>query len=65
VRTGRGFGVYHALTGVAALPAGLAFGALYQDLGARQALLASAGGVAASVVAWVAVTASRAGEVSR
>jgi MFS family permease len=65
VRTGRGFGVYHALTGIAALPAGLGFGALYQDLGARQALLASAGGVAASVVAWVAVTASRAGEVSR
>jgi MFS family permease len=64
VRTGRGFGVYHALTGIAALPAGLAFGALYQDLGARQALLASAGGVAASVVAWLAVTVSRGDEAT-
>jgi MFS family permease len=63
VRTGRGFGVYHALTGIAALPAGLAFGALYQDLGPRQALLASAAGVAASVVMWLAVTVTRADEV--
>jgi MFS family permease len=59
VRTGRGFGLYHALTGVAALPAGLAFGALYQELGPRQALLASAFGVAAAVVAWLAITATR------
>ena len=64
VRTGRGFGVYHALTGIAALPAGLMFGALYQDLGPRQALLASAAGVAASVIAWVAVTATREDEVT-
>jgi MFS family permease len=63
VRTGRGFGVYHALTGFAALPAGLAFGAVYQDLGPHQALLASAVGVAASVVAWLAVTVTRADEV--
>ena len=54
VRTGRGFGVYHALTGLAALPAGLAFGVLYQELGPRPALLASAIGVAAAVVAWLA-----------
>jgi nitrate/nitrite transporter NarK len=59
VRTGRGFGVYHALTGVAALPAGLAFGAVYQSLGPRPALLASAAGVAAAVVTWLAITASR------
>jgi MFS family permease len=59
VRTGRGFGVYHALTGIAALPAGLAFGALYQDLGARPALLASAAGIAASVIVWMAVTVTR------
>ena len=64
VRTGRGFGVYHALTGIAALPAGLMFGALYQDLGPRQALVASAAGVAASVIAWVAVTATREDEVT-
>ena len=30
VRTGRGFGLYHALTGAAALPAGLLFGTIYQ-----------------------------------
>jgi MFS family permease len=59
VRTGRGFGVYHALTGLAALPAGLAFGAMYQVLGPRPALLASAAGVAAAVVAWLAITANR------
>jgi MFS family permease len=64
VRTGRGFGVYHALTGGAALPAGLAFGALYQDLGPHQALLASAAGVAASVVLWMAVTMTRNDEVA-
>jgi hypothetical protein len=64
VRTGRGFGVYHALTGGAALPAGLAFGALYQDLGPHQALLASAAGVAASVVLWMAVTMTRGDEVA-
>ena len=57
VRTGRGFGVYHALTGLAALPAGFAFGALYQERGPQQALLASALGVAAAVVAWLAITA--------
>ena len=59
VRTGRGFGVYHALTGAAALPAGLAFGAAYQALGPRPALLASAAGVATAVVAWLAITANR------
>jgi MFS family permease len=64
VRTGRGFGVYHALTGIAALPAGLAFGALYQDLGPHPALLASAAGVVVSVIAWMAVTVTRAGEVT-
>ncbi len=59
VRTGRGFGVYHALTGLAALPAGLAFGLLYQELGPSQALLASAIGVAAAVVAWLVITSNR------
>ena len=56
VRTGRGFGMYHALTGGAALPAGLAFGALYQDWGGPEALLASATAVTAAVLAWLAVT---------
>jgi MFS family permease len=58
VRTGRGFGVYHALTGIAALPAGLAFGALYQSISGRAALWASAGGVLAAVLVWFLVSPS-------
>ena len=56
VRTGRGFGVYHALTGLAALPAGLAFGAIYQKRGGGQALLASAIGMGIATVVWLSVT---------
>lgn len=63
VRTGRGFGSYHALTGLAALPAGLLFGALYQARGGHIALLGSAAGMAAAVVAWLAVS-PRAGSES-
>ncbi len=40
--SGRAFGGYHALTGLAALPAALAFGGLYQRIGAGAALTASA-----------------------
>lgn len=54
-RTGRGFGAYHGLTGVAALPAALLFGALYQRLGASVALVSSAVAVMAAVVGWVGV----------
>jgi len=53
VRTGRGFGSYHALVGVAALPAGLIFGALYQSGGGRTALWGSAAGMAAAVIGWL------------
>jgi MFS family permease len=56
VRTGRGFGVYHALTGVAALPAGLIFGALYQSASGRAALWASAAGMVAAVLLWLMVS---------
>jgi MFS family permease len=38
----RRFGIYHASTGLAALPGGLAFGALYATVGAPTALYASA-----------------------
>jgi hypothetical protein len=55
VRTGRGFGSYHALTGAAALPAGLAFGALYQSGGGRNALWASAIGMLLAVVLWLII----------
>jgi MFS family permease len=63
VRTGRGFGVYHALTGAAALPAGLIFGALYQRAGGPAALWLSAGGMMAAVVWWMVVS-PRQGELS-
>jgi MFS family permease len=53
---GRGFGVYHALVGVAALPAGLIFGALYQASGGPLALAISAGGTALAVVAWIVLS---------
>ena len=53
VKTGRGFGAYHAVTGFAALPAGLLFGWLYQDLGAGIALRTSAGLLAVTALAWM------------
>ncbi|MEO8227914.1 MAG: MFS transporter [Gemmatimonadota bacterium] len=55
VKTGRGFGAYHALTGFAALPAGLAFGALYTRYGGGTAFLASAGAVLAAAILWAVV----------
>jgi MFS family permease len=53
VRTGRGFGLYHALTGATALPAGLIFGWIYQSVGAPAALWASAVGMAVAVALWL------------
>jgi MFS family permease len=59
VRTGRGFGIYHALTGAAALPAGVIFGALYQAASGRTALWASAAGMVAAVLGWMMVSPPR------
>ena len=56
VRTGRGFGLYHALTGATALPAGLVFGWIYQSISGPAALAASAVGMAAAVVLWLGVS---------
>ena len=56
VRTGRGFGSYHALIGAAALPAGLAFGALYQSGSGRTALWASGAGMLLAVMLWLIVS---------
>ncbi len=64
VRTGRGFGIYHALIGVTALPAGLGFGALYQRAGGSAALWASAVGMIVAVALWLAVTAASAAEAN-
>jgi MFS family permease len=63
VRMGRGFGAYHALTGIAALPAGLIFGQLYQSGGGHAALWASAAGMLASVIGWLAVSPAGTGSV--
>jgi MFS family permease len=59
VRTGRGFGVYHALTGAVALPSGLLFGAVYQSRNGPTALSASAFGMVAAVLAWLMITQSK------
>jgi MFS family permease len=56
VRTGRGFGAYHALVGTAALPAGLIFGAFYQSVSGQAALWASAVGMALAVTVWLMVS---------
>jgi MFS family permease len=45
----RGFGVYHLCVGLAALPASLLFGLLYQGLGAAPAFLTGAGLALAAV----------------
>ena len=56
VRTGRGFGIYHALVGLTALPGGLAFGALYQRVSGSAALWGSAAGMLVAVCLWLVVT---------
>lgn len=54
VRTGRGFGAYHAMVGLAALPAGGLFGWIYQQAGGPAALRVSAAAMGAGVLAWLA-----------
>jgi MFS family permease len=56
LRTGRGFGVYHALTGGVALPAGVLFGTLYQSAGGSAALWTSTAGLVAAVLVWLLVS---------
>jgi MFS family permease len=53
VRTGRGFGNFQGLVGLAALPAGLAFGLLYRDAGGPAALMASATVLALLMPVWL------------
>jgi MFS family permease len=54
-KRGRGFGAYHGAVGIAALPAGLLYGWLYQHLGGTEALWISAGVVLVTVVGWLAL----------
>jgi MFS family permease len=55
VKTGRGFGSYHALVGAAALPSGLIFGQVYQVWSGRVALWSSAAAMAGAVLVWLVV----------
>ena len=50
--TGRAFGAYHAVVGVAALPAGLLFGWMYQHHGGGTALWVSAAAMSSALVVW-------------
>ena len=59
VRTGRGFGAYHAALGLAALPAGILFGLAYQHLGAPVALRISAGAIGLTLLVWLTVGSPR------
>lgn len=52
-KLGRGFGAYNAITGLAALPAALTFGWIYQAHGAAMALMFSAALSIVAAVAWM------------
>jgi predicted MFS family arabinose efflux permease len=54
-RTGRGFGGYHALTGLAALPAALAFGFTYDRAGGPAALGMSAVLLLVASIGWMSI----------
>ncbi len=54
---GRGFGVYHGITGFAALVGGVVLGAVFQRYGAGPAFLASAAGGLGLVLGWPLVAA--------
>jgi len=49
---GSGFGVYHALTGVAALSGGIGLGVLFQGVGGSTAFIVSAAGTLGLVILW-------------
>ena len=59
VKTGRGFGSYHAAVGLAALPAGILFGLAYQHLGGPAAIRISAGAIGLTLIAWLTVGSPR------
>ena len=54
-RQGSGFGLYHGITGFAALVGGVTLGAVFQRYGAGPAFLASAAGGGALVIVWPVV----------
>jgi predicted MFS family arabinose efflux permease len=52
-KLGKGFGMYHALTGLAALPAGIGFGMVYENGGGSDALWLSGALVGVAGVVWI------------
>src|SRR5438309_2789659 len=60
-RQGSGFGVYHGVTGLAALIGGVALGAAFQLYGAAPAFLASAVGGGALLITWPVLAADGTG----
>lgn len=64
-RTGRGFGGYHALTGLASLPAALAFGFAFERAGGSVALAVSAVALVAAFAGWIVVSQRWNGDLSR
>jgi MFS family permease len=56
---GSGFGVYHGVTGLAALAGGVTLGAVFQRYGAGTAFLASAAGGVLLVAAWPVLARAR------
>ncbi|TMG55853.1 MAG: MFS transporter [Chloroflexi bacterium] len=60
---GSGFGLYHGITGFAALVGGVALGGVFQRYGAAPAFLASAAGGLALVFAWPLVSRNAASHV--
>jgi MFS family permease len=55
-RLGRGFGAYHAVTGLAALPAGVFFGVLYSTRGAPAAFVTATAAGLLAVAVWLVVS---------
>jgi MFS family permease len=62
VSPGRGFGAYHAVTGIAALPAALLFGWMYERYGGGTALFFSAGATGLTLLYWLRVRIPEPGE---
>ena len=61
-RMGRGFGAYHAVTGLVALPAALTFGMIYDRVGGGAAALTCSGAILAATLVWLGLAPSTTAE---
>lgn len=64
-KLGKGFGMYHALTGLAALPAAIGFGMLYEHGGGSDAVWLSGAVVGGVGLVWMTVRRKETGGVTR